>query len=138
MPEVVRTLMVEALTTQAQRQARDSDYAEAASSLILALALDPDNPELYILRGQMNLYLYEWDQSLADYNTAIELAPEDADAYFQRGVLYYSILQTGQELREEALADFKHYLELAPDGPYANQAQEYAVKIEAELAALAE
>lgn len=90
------------------------------------------------LRGQMYLNLYEWDKSLEDFNTAIELAPDYAEAYFQRGVLYYSILQTGQELREEALADFRHYLELAPDGPYAEQAADYAQTIEAELAALNE
>jgi plasmid stabilization system protein ParE len=47
-------------------------------------------------------------------------------------------LQTGQELREEALADFRHYLELAPDGEHAEQAREYAAKIEAELATLNE
>lgn len=94
--------------------------------------------DLYILRGQMYLNLYEWDKSLNDFNTAIELAPDYADAYFQRGVLYYSILQTGQELREEALADFRHYLELAPDGEHADQARDYAAKIDAELAALDE
>ncbi len=94
--------------------------------------------ELYTLRGQMYLNLYEWDQSLEDYNTALELNPDYAEAYFQRGVLYYSILQTGQELREEALADFRHYLDLVPDGPYAEQAERYAETIEAELAALNE
>lgn len=103
----------------------------------------PDNlrqpaADFYIQRGQMHLNLYEWDKSLADYNTAIELAPEYADAYFQRGVLYYSILQTGQALRGAALADFQTYLKLAPDGPYAAQAGEYIGKIEAELAALNE
>lgn len=96
----------------------------------------PRLAELHTVRGQIYLNLYEWDKSLEDFNTAIELAPDYAEAYFQRGVLYYSILQTGQELREEALADFRHYLELAPDGPYAAQARDYADKIKAELAAL--
>ena len=61
-----------------------------------------------------------------------------ADAYFHRGVLYYSVLQTGQALREDALADFRRYLALAPDGEYAAQARDYAGRIEAELAALNE
>src|SRR5690606_7348675 len=108
------------------------------AGLATAIELEPDNPELYTLRGQVYLNVYEWDKSLADFNTAIELAPEYADAYFQRGVLYYSILQTGQELRQEALGDFQHYLDLAPEGHYADQAREYTAKIEAEQAAMAE
>ena len=108
--------------------ARDTQIYTAVSEKSLA--------ELYTVRGQIYLNIYEWDMSLEDYNTALELAPDYAEAYFQRGVLYYSILQTGQELREEALADFRHYLELAPDGPYAEQAERYAETIEAELAAL--
>jgi tetratricopeptide (TPR) repeat protein len=91
---------------------------------------------LYLLRGQMYLTLYEWDSALADYNKAIELDPDYADAYYERGVLYYSILQTGVELREDALADFQHYLELAPEGDKAEDATRYVEQIEKELEAL--
>ena len=90
------------------------------------------------LRGQMYLNIYEWDKSLDDYNLALELDPDYAEAYFQRGLLYYSILQTGQELREEALTDFETYLDLAPDGPHATEARRYIETIEAALAALNE
>ena len=126
------------LSVRTENFARDFEYDEAVASLNLAIGLAPRIPELYVLRGQMYLNLYEWDKSLEDYNTAIDLAPVYAEAYFQRGVLYYSILQTGQSLREEALADFRHYLDLAPGGEYALQAADYAGKIEAELAALNE
>ncbi len=126
----------QALSKRAQFNALISNHNAAIDDMNTAIALTPHEPDLYILRGQIYLNLYEWDKSLEDFNTAIELAPDYAEAYFQRGVLYYSILQTGQELREEALADFRHYLELAPDGPYAVQARDYADKIEAELAAL--
>jgi tetratricopeptide (TPR) repeat protein len=127
-----------ALSNRAQLYILISDYDSAITDMDAAITLDAKNPALYSLRGQIYLNLYEWDKSLDDFNRAIELAPEYADAYFQRGVLYYSILQTGQELREEALADFRHYLELAPDGEHAEQAREYAAKIEAELATLNE
>jgi tetratricopeptide (TPR) repeat protein len=93
-------------------------------------------PYFHTLRGQMYLALYEWDSALADYNMAIELDPEYADAYYERGVLYYSILQTGIELRTDALADFQHYLELAPDGEKAEDAARYIEQIETELEAL--
>lgn len=129
---------IDALFKRAELYSLVSNYDDAIDDLSAAIELAPQDPELYILRGQMYLNLYEWDKSLEDFNAAIELAPRYADAYFQRGVLYYSILQTGQELREEALADFQHYLELAPDGEHAEQAREYAAQIEAELAALTE
>jgi tetratricopeptide (TPR) repeat protein len=92
--------------------------------------------ELYTVRGQIYLNIYEWDKSLADFNMALGLAPDYAEAHYQRGLLYYSVLQTGQELRAEALADFERYLELAPDGPYVEDTRDYVESIEAELAAL--
>lgn len=95
-----------------------------------------DIAELYTLRGQMWLLLYEWDRVLEDYNTAIDLAPAYPDAYFYRGVLYYSVLQAGLTWREDALADFEYYLELAPDGTLLDQAQDYADTIRRELDAL--
>jgi tetratricopeptide (TPR) repeat protein len=115
-----------------------SRYDDAIADLNAAIELDPDNPELYTLRGQMYLYLYEWDSSLADYNHAIELDPDYADAYYYRAVLYYSILQTGVELRTEALADFQHYLDLAPDGDHAPDATHYIDQIQTEFAVLNE
>lgn len=84
-----------------------------------------------VQRGQTYRNLYEWDRALADFDAAIELAPTYAPAYFERGLLYYSVLQTGQDLRDEALADFQRYLELAPDGEYAAQVTEYIRQIEA-------
>jgi tetratricopeptide (TPR) repeat protein len=84
----------------------------------------------------MYLAQYEWDSALADYNKAIALDPAYPDAYYERGVLYYSILQTGVELRTEAFDDFHHYLELAPDGDHAADATRYTAQIEKELEAL--
>ncbi len=121
---------------RAQLYALASRYDDAVADLTTAIEIEPENPELYTLRGQMYLYLYEWDSVLNDYNTAIELDPAYPDAYFYRGILYYSILQTGQELRPEALADFQYYLELAPEGTHAAEAFRYAATIQAELDAL--
>jgi len=124
---------------RAQLYALEGRYDDAIADLTGAIELPSDDtPILFILRGQMYLALYEWDSALADYNTAIELDPDYADAYYERGVLYYSILQTGVELRADALADFRHYLELAPDGDHAEDAARYVEQIEAELAALNE
>jgi tetratricopeptide (TPR) repeat protein len=119
--EIRRLVYVE----RAQRHALVSRYADAVADLTAALELDPTAPVLYVLRGQMYLYLYEWDAVLTDYNAALELDPGYADAYFYRGVLYASILQTGIDLRDEALSDFQQYLDLAPNGDHAAESAAY-------------
>lgn len=88
---------------------------------------------LFVARGQLYLLLYEWDRVLHDYNAALRLMPGYADAHYQRGLLYLSILQTGQQLRQAALNDFTRYLELAPDGDHAAAARRYIESIRAEL-----
>ncbi len=113
-------------------------YDDAITGLTTVLELDPQNPELYLLRGQMYLALYEWDKALADYNAAIELAPDDADAYYYRGVLYASILQTGLATRDDALTDFRRYLDLAPDGDHAANAAQAITDLEAARDALSD
>lgn len=87
--------------------------------------------ELYTIRGEIIFLIYEWDRVLENFNQAIELDPNYAPAYFQRGVLYYTMSQ-----RENALADFEHYLELAPDGLYAEEAAQYIESIQIELESL--
>lgn len=124
-----------AYAQRAQFYALVSDYDAALADLDTALSRAPNSAALLTLRGQMRLALYEWDSALADFNAALRADRAYADAWFQRGLLRYSVLQTGQALRGAALADFRRYLELAPDGPFAAQAARYAALIEAELAA---
>lgn len=101
-----------------------------------AIELAPDNPELYLLRGQVYLSLYEWDKALADYDQALELKDDYAEAYFGRGLVYISILQTGTENYPLALADFQRYLELAPEGDHAEEALRYIEQLQAQNQAL--
>ncbi|MFN8373314.1 MAG: tetratricopeptide repeat protein [Anaerolineae bacterium] len=96
-----------------------------------AIELDSTNPELYVLRGNITLLIYEWDRVLADYNAAIELSPDYADAYFYRGILFYTRAEY-----QPALDDFARYLELAPDGEHAADAATYIEEIERTQAAL--
>lgn len=109
-----------------------SNYDAGIADLNAALSCAPNNAALLTLRGQMHLALYEWDRALADLNAALRVDRTYAEAWFQRGLLRYSVLQTGQALYAAALADFRCYLALAPDGPYAAQAAHYAALIEAE------
>ncbi len=124
-------LYISAVEAHAEIYALASKYDTSLADMDEVIGLAPQTPGPYIQRGRYYLNMYEWDKSLEDFNTAIDLAPDDAEAYFQRGLLYYSVLQTGQTLHDEALADFRHYLDLAPEGPYADQAREYIDTLEA-------
>jgi tetratricopeptide (TPR) repeat protein len=135
---------ITALVQRSQLRALAFQYDKAISDLDLALQYCLDSIHVtdsycaryYTLRGQTYLLLYEWDKVAADYNQAIELDPTYADAYFYRGVLYYSILQTGQAMYTDALADFQRYLELAPNGEHADEATRYVTDIQTQINAL--
>ncbi|MEZ4666840.1 MAG: tetratricopeptide repeat protein [Anaerolineae bacterium] len=125
-----------AYASRAQLYTLANRYDDAIEDYNTAIALSPTNPTLYIMRAQTYLLLYEWDKVLADCNSAIEIDPTYAEAYYQRGLLYYSILQTGSSLYEQALDDFNHYLDLAPNGVHAEDATRYADEIKTLLEAL--
>jgi tetratricopeptide (TPR) repeat protein len=127
------TGLEELFVSRAQLYALAFRYDDAVVDMDEALKLDPNNPALYVLRAEMNLLLYEWDKVLADYNKAIELDPTYADAYFYRGMLFYS-----RDLFQQALPDFERYLDLAPQGDHAAEANQYADQVRTTLQALDE
>lgn len=51
-------------------------------------------------------------ETMADYNKAIQLKPELADAYYQRGHAYLLICE-----RKKAVKDFNRFIELKPNDP---------------------
>ncbi len=91
--------------------------------------------ELYLLRGQHRLYLYEWDAVLADYAAALALTPANTRAYYLRGLLHMT-----QNAREAALSDLRRFLalEAVRDVPTEHpaiiaQAEAYRAELEALL-----
>ncbi len=123
------------LTKRSQLYALAFRYEEAVADMDAAIALDPDNPALYVERGQRIMLTYEWDRALADYNHALEVDPNYADAYYFRGILYASVPE-GIEARRLALADFQRYLELVPNAQHATDAERYLSELQAQLDAL--
>src|SRR5262245_15646584 len=45
--------------------------------------------EFYLKRGEDYSGIHDYDRAIADYNTAIELKPDYAEAYNNRGFAYY-------------------------------------------------
>ena len=139
LPDLFLRIWIEILSRRAEIQALDFDYDAAIAGMDRAIALAEGMPDygasglaaLYTQRGQMILLLYEWDRVLDDYNRAITLDPDYAEAYYHRGILFYT-----QGPRENALDDFERYLELAPVGAYAEDAAIYREEIAAEREAL--
>ena len=58
-------------------------------------------------------------QARTYFTKAIEIDPSKADGYYYRGLSYLNAKKNA-----EAKADFKKYLELAPDGSEAKEARE--------------
>lgn len=123
-----------ALQKRAQIHALIFDYTSAIEDMDSAIGLAESNYHLaraYKQRGDIIMLIYEWNRALEDYNIAIELDPEYAEAYYRRGILLYTMVE-----RENAIADFETYLALAPDGQFVESATEYIESIQTELGAL--
>jgi len=68
------------------------------------------DPEFYLKRGEALSDAREYDRAIADYTTAIQLKPDYAEAYNDRGFAYYL---KGDGTR--AIADYTRAIELRPD-----------------------
>lgn len=72
--------------------------------------------EFYLKRGEDYSGARDYDRAIADYNTAIELKPNYAEAYNDRGFAYYL---KGNPDYKRAIADYSRAIELRPDYPKA-------------------
>ena len=129
---------LEALSARAAVRAQTFDFDGAIADITAAIDTAQTaqaSPfclaRLHKQRGDHIFLLYEWDRVLTDYDTAVTLAPTYADAYFARGVLYYT-----QGPRTSALTDFEQVVALTPTSPRAAEAQAYIQSIRTELEAL--
>jgi len=80
----------------------------AMADLDKALWLEPNNPDLLMLRFELldgNL-----DNPLANLNEALRLNPDNADAFYRRGIIYGN-----RGDYEKAIADFDRVINLQPD-----------------------
>ncbi len=58
---------------------------------------------------------------MADYNKVIEINPQDADAYNNRGYVYYNLKEY-----DKAIKDYNKAIEINPQNPYASNNKKLA------------
>ncbi len=73
------------------------------------IEMEPENPELYVKRGELHRVHRDWDAALADYQRAVELDPTLATVHFVRGRMLFEA-----DRLDAALADLNHFLSIEP------------------------
>lgn len=68
---------------------RYSKFDEAEEALTKAIRYDKHNFEAYYYRGCAKVNAKKYQEAIADFEKAIELKPDYADAYFNLGRTYY-------------------------------------------------
>jgi serine/threonine protein kinase/Tfp pilus assembly protein PilF len=86
-------------------------FAQAAEDYARVLEHSPD-AEIYRHCGWAHFFADAWKLALRDFTRAIELAPENSEAYIGRGLAYVTLGQY-----REAVADADSALGRRPDGP---------------------
>jgi tetratricopeptide (TPR) repeat protein len=76
------------------------------------------------------------DQAIAEYEQAVKLKPDYAEAHFRLALSYHTKAKLGTDdkvLYRKALAEYKHYLKLSPQGEWAAMARQNIKAVEARL-----
>ena len=68
---------------------RYSKYEEAEELFTKAIKYDKNNFEAYYYRGCAKINATKYRDAIADFEKAVELKPDYADAYFNLGRIYY-------------------------------------------------
>ena len=68
---------------------RYSEYKKAEETLTKAIKYDKSNFEAYYYRGCARVNVMNYDEAIADFEKAVELKPDYADAYFNMGKTYF-------------------------------------------------
>ncbi len=78
------------------------------------------------------------DKAIAEYEKAVKLWPQYAEAHFNLALSYHTKAKLGTEdkaLYRKALAEYKQYLKVSPQGELAEKAKQNIRAVEARLPA---
>ncbi len=82
---------------------------EAKEELGIALRINLDYVEAYILRGDVHIGLNQFQRALDDYNQALRINPQNAEVWWRRGTMYFKLGET-----QAAIAEFNQGIKLNP------------------------
>ncbi len=77
------------LSDRARALAMKRDWAKADSDLTVALLVNPDRADLYVLRGSARHALGRKPDARADFDLALRIEPNNADALVERGTMKF-------------------------------------------------
>ena len=87
------------------------EYAKAAGDYGKVISMRPDKARLaYFKRGEINFLLGQLQQAMADFQAAIEIDPNYADAHMSLGNTFFKL-----KSYEQAIAYYDRVLEANPD-----------------------
>lgn len=95
---------------QAQSLYERGQYDSALYYYSRAIENDPENPDLYLDRGNAFLNADKTDSALMDYDKALELRPVFKEAYYNKGLIYYNRKQYRNSINET-----KQAVDIDPD-----------------------
>ena len=84
-------------------------YKEAIDAYTNALALDPENPAIYLNRGIAHRKSGRYNMAIKDYSTSLGINPSEI-GYLYRGIAYVL-----QENDKDATLDFNRAIKINPD-----------------------
>ena len=84
---------------------RYSQYEEAEATLTKAIKYDKHNFEAYYYRGCAKVNAQKYREAIGDFEKAVELKPDYADAYFNLGRTYYLLNDADKACEYYKLAD---------------------------------
>ena len=84
---------------------RYSKFDEAEETLTQAIKYDKNNVEAYYYRGCAKMNAKKYQEAVSDFEKAIELKPDYADAYFNLGRAYFLMHDEDRACEYYKLAD---------------------------------
>jgi len=101
------------------------DYQGAIDDFTKAIELDPENPEIYIKRGDIKeVVLEDYQGAIDDFTKAIELDPKNPDRYIDRAEL-----KIFSEDHQGVIDDYSKALELTTHEPDKKEILELRSKV---------
>lgn len=121
----------------AEALGKSGDVAGALEAYDKAAENDPANAAMfYFNKGATLTNANKTEDAIAAFNKAIEADPNRADAYYLKGtnLLNKATMKGNEVVPAPGTAEaFNKYLELAPEGPYAQQAKDMLAAIGAKI-----